>query len=128
MKTPDQVLSLIKKSIDEAIREYGEYHFFDKGPYEVLDYDSLLNEMKSLSEEDSIKIINDLDDYGDGTGELLGEILSEDLGYSLSTEDEAEGMVIQSTTLGDICDNIELENGNNLDEMREKFLKMLGIK
>ena len=128
MKTPDQVLSLIKKSIDEAIREYGEYHFFDKGPYEVLDYDSLLNEMKSLSEEDSIKIINDLDDYGDGTGELLGEILSEDLGYSLSTEDEAEGMVIQSTTLGDICDNIELGNEYDLDEIREKFLKMLGIK
>ncbi len=128
MKTPDQVLSLIKKSIDEAIREYGEYHFFDKGPYEVLDYDSLLNEMKSLSEEDSIKIINDLDDYGDGTGELLGEILSEDLGYSLSTEDEVEGMVIQSTTLGDICDNIELGNEYDLDEIREKFLKMLGIK
>lgn len=84
MKTPDQILSLIKNSIDESIQKFGSYNFFDKGPWEVLDYDTILNEMKSLDPTDAVKVCEELYSHGnDGTGEFMAESLLDDLGYSL---------------------------------------------
>lgn len=81
MKTPDQVLTIIKESIDEAISQFGTYSYFDKGPWEVLDYNKLLNEMKSLDKSDALKISLELNNHANGVGENLAEFLLEDLGY-----------------------------------------------
>lgn len=84
MKTPDQVLALIKKSIDEAVNDFGAYSFKDKGPWEVMDYDSILNHMKSLELDDARKVLEEVLVHRDDlTGEVLTEYLLDDLEMQL---------------------------------------------
>ena len=38
----------IKKQLHSAIKDFGEYSFFDKGPDEVMDINSIITELKDL--------------------------------------------------------------------------------
>lgn len=85
MKTPDQVLALLKEKLDEAVSSFGAYTLNDKGPSEVMNYKVLVYEMTSLEPEDARKVIEELYNYRDedGTSATLCEWLLDDLGITL---------------------------------------------
>jgi hypothetical protein len=100
MKTPDQVLALIKKRINKAVKDFGSYSFIDKGPHEVLDYNTLLNELKSLDPEDAIKVIGEVCNYrSDGTGEVISDYFLNDLGVTFDTPPIAKVQVSNISAL-----------------------------
>lgn len=39
----------VKREIDKAIKNFGEYNYYDKGPHEVMPLDVLLNKTKDMT-------------------------------------------------------------------------------
>lgn len=52
--------SEIKTDIKKAIKQFGEYTYFDKGPREVLDISKYINSFKEMKGEEVSNILFDL--------------------------------------------------------------------
>lgn len=64
--TADQFVDGAHSAIKEAIRQFGEYTYFDKGPYEVLDIDTLGEQLLALPAADAADALTRLASDYDG--------------------------------------------------------------
>jgi hypothetical protein len=56
----------IMKGIDDALIQFGQYTFDDKGPYEVMDIGTFVYKLKSMSVKEVATILSQvLDNYND---------------------------------------------------------------
>lgn len=55
-----------RKLIKEAIKKFGEYNYFDKGPDEVMDMNSIMSRMKDMNGEQILSLLEEIvtDEYG----------------------------------------------------------------
>ena len=58
----DEIITAIKA----ALKQFGEYNYYDKGPDEVMETEELLSKMEALSDEDLAKVCCDLIEYEHG--------------------------------------------------------------
>ena len=55
---------IIMNETDKAIKKYGEYSFDDKGPWEVMNFDSIIKDLKEKSVTEIANILSEvLDNY-----------------------------------------------------------------
>lgn len=73
----EQVLDEIKDLVDIATSKFGIYALFDKGPYEVMDFDIVVNFLELSSRDEQEYIIDKLRNWRseDGVGEYIANYL-----------------------------------------------------
>jgi len=57
----------ITEKIEEALKLFGEYNYYDKGPHEVMDVNPLVAEIEKLSDEELADVCIDLMNHPHGT-------------------------------------------------------------
>jgi len=81
----DEVIKILPETahildeLEEAIRNFGEYTFTDKGPTEVMDIDSIVSRLRARSPEIVATVISQLMEDDDIFANTLGEFLAEEL-------------------------------------------------
>ena len=71
MITSKQIIKLL----DEALKQFGTYQFYDKGPDEVMNTDPITDELRKLTADKAGKILNEVKKNAKEGGESLVEYL-----------------------------------------------------
>ncbi len=71
----EKLKNKIKEDLHSAIKDFGEYSFFDKGPDEVMDIDSIVTELEKLPLNQIGKILSSILDEEEKYGRNLAESL-----------------------------------------------------
>lgn len=69
----------ILDEMNEAIRDFGEYTFGDKGPHEVMDFDAIISRLIARPPEVVAAIISELMDSKEYGADILAESLSDSM-------------------------------------------------
>ena len=83
--------------IKSALKQFGEYSYYDKGPSEVMDMDSYYREFKSMTPGDTEKIL--LEVLKNKHGELF---VSDVLGNLQDMPEEWFSELLSNDTLADL--------------------------
>lgn len=119
----EQVLDEIKDLVDSATSKFGIYALFDKGPYEVMDFDVVVNFLELSSRDEQEYIIDKLQNWRseDGVGKYIASYLSGIFGHEdlESTQDPIDNVGIMNAF--DLANSIEEENPKDPDFKPGKY-------
>jgi len=66
----------IIKKMNQAIKQFGEYSFQDKGASEVMDLESIANALKLETTENTKSILEDIYHHSENGKQLAGELVN----------------------------------------------------
>lgn len=58
-----------------AIKKFGTYSFWDKGPSEVMNLSPFVSALREMTAEDAAQKLKELSDMGDGQARVVNEML-----------------------------------------------------
>ena len=67
----------IIKKLEEALKRFGTYSYYDKGPHEVIDTMAIAAELKKLTAKEAGEILKEVGKHE--RGELLRDCLASDM-------------------------------------------------
>ena len=78
-----------------ALRKFGEHSFFDKGPYEVMDFDGIVKSLGAMEPEAAIAILQEVLKEGSAPATHLAAVLTTEL-LEAAWPDEVYDLVMKT--------------------------------
>ncbi len=80
-------INIIKKEVDNAIKKFGTYTYFDKGPYEVMDVGKIISLVINLDPKQISEVLNGLYASKDENHSYLSSFIVDYLGERMNEKD-----------------------------------------